>query len=70
MAKVQVRVKAIADRKVSLSMISSADETDKQSSFGDGNSPQLAENKEWRQAMASLEQPKFVNAPVIVDLRK
>jgi predicted RNA-binding protein with RPS1 domain len=71
---VQVRCKGIDDRKVSLSMVSTADEAvaaeARGSSFDAGSQDQG--NKDWKEAMLKLQEgvPAFVNKPVVVNSRK
>ena len=69
--KVQVRVKEIANRKVSLSMVSVEDEKEKQASFG-GSAPAPVGNKNWKEDFENMqkEMPAFKNSPMVVDLRK
>lgn len=69
--KVQVRVKGIANNKVSLSMITPEQEQESQSSSGSGGySPNDA--KDWQESVDKLRSamPKFENRPLIVDKRK
>lgn len=66
--KVQVRVKEIANRKVSLTMVSVADEetmTEAKATrdVGPGNA-------NWKEDSTKIEMPTFKNGPVVVDLRK
>lgn len=71
---VQVRCKGIDDRKVSLSMVSTADEAEaaeaRGSSMDAGSQDQG--NKDWKEAMLKLQEgvPAFSNKPVIVNNRK
>ena len=70
--KVQVRVKAIADRKVSLTMVSVEDEAAKLQAMGGGNE-RLEGAKDWKESLAKMQQdvmPEFKNRPLVVDLRK
>lgn len=66
--KVQVRVKGIANKKVSLSMISPEDEQQSssraRSNYGD--------NAEWKETVEKIQDglPQFQNRPLVVDLRK
>lgn len=68
--KVQVRVKGIANRKVSLSMVSVEDE--KAANAARSFDGPVEGNKEWREDLEKLQtaMPKFENRPLVVDLRK
>jgi predicted RNA-binding protein with RPS1 domain len=70
--KVQVRVKGIANKKVSLSMISSEQEQESQSSGTGGGAPAPSEAKDWQGSVAKIQadMPKFQNRPLVVDMRK
>jgi predicted RNA-binding protein with RPS1 domain len=71
--KVQVRVKAIENRKVSLSMISPEDEQDKRSERGGGgDESQNMGAKDWKESLEKMkkEQPTFTNKGMVVDSRK
>lgn len=74
--KVQVRVKSIDNRKVSLSMVSVEDEKAKQDmrggGGGSGREPAFQGNKDWKKSLEKIqeEMPKFENKPLIVDNRK
>ena len=75
--KVQVRVKSIDDRKVSLTMLSLEDEEARATRGGGGGSsssePEPVGNREWREAMSEISEEKktiFNNNPVVVDRRK
>jgi predicted RNA-binding protein with RPS1 domain len=71
--KVQVRVKEIKDRKVSLSMISPEDEQDKGSQGGGGGGEtQNMGAKDWKESLEKMNKdaPAFMNKGVIVDSRK
>jgi predicted RNA-binding protein with RPS1 domain len=66
--KVQVRVKEIANRKVSLTMVSVEDEETISEAkavkdVGPGNA-------NWKEDSAKIQMPAFKNGPVVVDLRK
>lgn len=65
---VQVRVKGISNKKVSLSMISPEDEQ-QSASFSSGAPAQG--NSEWRDTLAKMKEdmPVFTNKPQVVDLR-
>mmetsp|Transcript_13918 Transcript_13918/g.28766 ORF Transcript_13918/g.28766 Transcript_13918/m.28766 type:complete len:275 (-) Transcript_13918:1965-2789(-) len=67
--KVQVRVKAIADRKVSLTMISVEDEAAKMESMGGG--PPQEGAKDWKESLEKMkgDMPEFKNRPLVVDTR-
>jgi predicted RNA-binding protein with RPS1 domain len=69
--KVQVRVKEIKDRKVSLSMISPEDEQEKGSQRG-GDESQNMGAKDWKESLEKMnkEAPAFTNKGMIVDSRK
>lgn len=71
--KVQVRVKSIDGRKVSLSMISveaEAAEAERRQSFG--AEPEKQGAKDWKESLDRLQadMPTFVNEPMVVDMRK
>jgi predicted RNA-binding protein with RPS1 domain len=75
--KVQVRVKDFSGGKVSLSMVSVADEQDKRQSSGggggnSGGEPVREGNKNWKEDLEKLTtaMPTFVNKPIVVDTRK
>jgi predicted RNA-binding protein with RPS1 domain len=70
--KVQVRVKAIENRKVSLSMISPEDEQEKQASRGGGDETQNMGAKDWKESLEKMKesQPAFTNKGMIIDSRK
>jgi predicted RNA-binding protein with RPS1 domain len=72
--KVQVRVRGIENKKVSLTMVSVEDEATKGANRGGsgGGQSEPVGNKEWREAVSSLtdDMPKFFNGPAVVDLRK
>jgi len=65
--KVQVRVKEINGRKVSLSMISSEEENAKSSRGAGDDDVDKPSNKEWREDYAKFleTQPEFKNGPVL-----
>jgi elongation factor Ts len=69
--KVQVRVKEIANRKVSLTMVSVEDEKTKQASFG-GGAPVQVGNKNWKEDFENMQKdmPTFKNSPLVEDRRK
>jgi predicted RNA-binding protein with RPS1 domain len=71
--KVQVRVKSIEKGKVSLSMLSAADEAGKQDARGggSGSEPEFEGNKQWKEALATFQtdKPRFKNKPVVVNKR-
>mmetsp|Transcript_16296 Transcript_16296/g.21320 ORF Transcript_16296/g.21320 Transcript_16296/m.21320 type:complete len:381 (+) Transcript_16296:89-1231(+) len=68
--KVQVRVKAIADRKVSLSMVSVADEAARMEQMGTTQVNMGA--KDWKESLSKMteDMPVFNNRPEVVDTRK
>ena len=68
--KVSVRVKAIADRKVSLTMVSVEDEAAKLEAMGASVESQGA--KDWKESLTKLraDMPEFKNRPLVVDMRK
>jgi predicted RNA-binding protein with RPS1 domain len=78
--KVQVRVKSIADRKVSLTMLSLEDEASKAEARGGGGGggggqgqPQVGMGaKDWKESLQRMQgdMPTFTNKPLVVDLRK
>jgi predicted RNA-binding protein with RPS1 domain len=71
--KVQVRVKDIADRKVSLSMISPEDEKDKRSGPGGGGGDEQGMGaKDWKESLEKMQKdmPVFTNKIVVEDMRK
>lgn len=68
--KVQVRVKGIADRKVSLTMVSPEDEA---AQVASGNASVSREGaKDWKESLAKMQgtMPTFKNRPMVVDTRK
>jgi predicted RNA-binding protein with RPS1 domain len=80
--KVQVRVKSIADRKVSLTMLSLEDEATKAEARGGGggggggggqDQRQVGMGaKDWKESLERMrgDMPTFTNKPLVVDLRK
>ena len=68
--KVQVRVKAIADRKVSLTMVSPEEEAAKMEAMGAVAASEGA--KDWKESLEKIRNsmPAFKNGPVVVDTRK
>lgn len=77
--KVQVRVKSIADRKVSLTMLSLADEATKAETRGGGGGgggkgeQQVGMGaKDWKESLERMQvdMPTFTNKPLVVDMRK
>ena len=72
---VQVRVKGIGEVKVSLSMVSAADEAaaaaERAAAFGESAEPEPEGSDNWKEEMVSLqsEMPSFVNGPIVVDMR-
>eukprot|EP00523_Entomoneis_sp_CCMP467_P016167 CAMPEP_0168782494 /NCGR_PEP_ID=MMETSP0725-20121227/9193_1 /TAXON_ID=265536 /ORGANISM="Amphiprora sp., Strain CCMP467" /LENGTH=362 /DNA_ID=CAMNT_0008832429 /DNA_START=25 /DNA_END=1113 /DNA_ORIENTATION=+ len=68
--KVQVRVKAINDRKVSLTMVSPEDEAARKEAMG--GSVEVQGAKDWKESLQKMkaDMPEFKNRPVVVDLRK
>ncbi|KAL7579794.1 hypothetical protein ACA910_021928 [Epithemia clementina (nom. ined.)] len=70
--KVQVRVKAIADRKVSLTMVSPEDEAAKLEAMGSSSLANSEGAKDWKESLEKLRgnMPTFKNKPMVVDLRK
>jgi predicted RNA-binding protein with RPS1 domain len=72
--KVQVRVKEIKDRKVSLSMISPEDEQEKgaQRGGGGGDESQNMGAKDWKESLEKMNKdaPAFTNKGMIIDSRK
>lgn len=73
--QVQVRVKGIDNRKVSLTMVSVEDEKSQMESRGNssgGGDQGFQGNKDWKEAMEKLQtdMPTFKNKPVIVDNRQ
>jgi len=72
--KVQVRVKSIADNKVSLTMVSVEDEAAKAeaSAAFRGGGGQTEGAKDWKESLEKLQGnlPEFKNSPLVVDLRK
>lgn len=70
--KVKVRVKAIADRKVSLTMVSAEDEAAKMEAMGGSGQPQGDGAKDWKESLEKLKtvMPEFKNRPLVLDLRK
>lgn len=70
--KVQVRVKSIAGNKVSLTMLSPAEEEEKNEARGGGGGGQVFEGaKDWKETLGKMqaEGPVFNNRPLVVDLR-
>jgi predicted RNA-binding protein with RPS1 domain len=72
--KVQVRIKGIANRKVSLSMITAEQEQESQGSGGGGGGGSSGSNegaKDWQESLvkAAATMPKFENRPLVVDRR-
>jgi predicted RNA-binding protein with RPS1 domain len=71
--KVQVRVKEIKDRKVSLSMISPEDEQEKGAQRGGGgDESQNMGAKDWKESLEKMNKdaPAFTNKGMIIDSRK
>jgi predicted RNA-binding protein with RPS1 domain len=71
--KVQVRVKAIENRKVSLSMISPEDEQEKNDSRGGGGGEtQNMGAKDWKESLEKMKEaaPAFTNKGMVIDSRK
>ena len=68
--KVQVRVKAIADRKVSLTMVSAEDEAAVAEARGQTQEP--VGSTEWKKDLEKMQadMPVFKNGPAVVDARK
>jgi predicted RNA-binding protein with RPS1 domain len=70
--KVQVRVKAIENRKVSLSMISPEDEQEKSASRGGSDESQNMGAKDWKESLEKMKEaaPAFTNKGMVIDSRK
>ena len=69
--KVQVRVKSITGNKVSLTMLSVAEEETKDEARGGGGGPAFEGAKDWQELTIKVqsEAPVFSNRPLVVDMR-
>ena len=75
--QVQVRLKTIDQQKVSLTMVSVADDAAQAEArsggkFSGGSDQVFQGNKDWKEAMETLQStmPTFANKPVVMDARK
>ncbi|GKY91153.1 hypothetical protein MPSEU_000088100 [Mayamaea pseudoterrestris] len=70
--KVQVRVKGIENKKVSLSMVSAEDEAAANANRGSSSASEPVVNNEWKETLTKMREtmPSFVNKPLVMDSRK